>query len=400
MINNSVDQQDQVYEDGIAVDQFEHVYEDSTLTREESEDAQSTIDPNIPAEISYRVIDPDVYSLVRRYEKQTIVVPNFGQSKSIDGIENFQRGFVWRRNQMDRFLETLLLKYPIPGIILIDRGKDPEAENNRDIWYVLDGQQRITTLYKFLREDYRISSSSQVLDKYRGKRFKDLPQSEQDQLENYAINTTVIKSVPNSNNLSAIYKIYERINSGGTQLTPHEIRIAIYSGKLANRIEELNNQDTWRNIYGPKNDRLRDHEMISRILAMYTDWTSYNKPLKGFLNDFYQNNKAINDDLEEAITLFNKTTKILSESQSKSALRRGSDRRPINIAASEAIYVAIMVRLASGLELNKDQANEILNNLWDDEKFGYYVEGPTSDTFFVRARMSIAISAFLPNTDS
>ncbi len=50
-------------------------------------------------------------------------------------------GFVWRKPQMDRFIESLLLGFPIPGIMLV------EQSDKR--YLVLDGQQRIKTLAAF-----------------------------------------------------------------------------------------------------------------------------------------------------------------------------------------------------------------------------------------------------------
>lgn len=375
-------------------------YQEKTLTQEELEDSQQSIEPDNPAEITYRVIDPDIFSLVRRFDQGSIVIPSFGNINNFEDIQsndkvgvlgNFQRGFVWRRQQMDKFLETLLLRYPIPGIILIDRGKDPKT--GRDLWYVLDGQQRMTTLHRFMKKNYRISNSDQILKKFRGKKFDELDNFDREQLENYPINTTVIRSVPDSDNLKSIYKIYERINSGGTQLTPHEIRIAIYSGPLADRIEEINLWDIWRSMYGQKNTRLRDHELISRIIAMHLGWKKYTKPLKGFLNNFYEENQTITPAVIDAIKLFKSATQKLYAAQGAEVLRRGDKSRPINTAASEAVYVGLMSRMLIS-DISSEDINERLNKLWTDEEFQYFIEGSTSDKPFVENRIQICIEKF------
>ena len=54
-------------------------------------------------------------------------------------IPDFQRGFVWTKPQSDRFIESLLLGLPVPGIFL---WKDPQSGRLA----VIDGLQRLRTL--------------------------------------------------------------------------------------------------------------------------------------------------------------------------------------------------------------------------------------------------------------
>jgi hypothetical protein len=56
-------------------------------------------------------------------------------------VEGFQRRFVWKKFKMDRFVESLLLGYPVPAIFLV------QQPNKKML--VLDGQQRLRTLQYF-----------------------------------------------------------------------------------------------------------------------------------------------------------------------------------------------------------------------------------------------------------
>src|SRR5262245_2511282 len=89
-------------------------------------------DPD-PPRVAYQGSDFDVEGLVRRLERRDIVIPTFGHPEE-PPIETarFQRGFVWTKPQMDRFIESLLLGYPIPGIFLVQ-----QADKR---YLVLDGQ--------------------------------------------------------------------------------------------------------------------------------------------------------------------------------------------------------------------------------------------------------------------
>src|SRR5690348_3139591 len=72
-----------------------------------------------PEPISYSGADFDVEGLVRRLQRNDIVIPTFGHGDTSVETAGFQRDFVWRKPQMDRFIESLLLGYPVPGIFLV-----------------------------------------------------------------------------------------------------------------------------------------------------------------------------------------------------------------------------------------------------------------------------------------
>ena len=55
---------------------------------------------------------------------------------------DYQRKFVWNEKTQSQFIESLLLSIPIPTIFL--------AENDDDTLEVIDGQQRLTTVYSFI----------------------------------------------------------------------------------------------------------------------------------------------------------------------------------------------------------------------------------------------------------
>src|SRR5437588_4864108 len=118
----------------VNLDEGAELSETSDLTNEDQEaliEAESDARP-----VSYSGTDFDVEGLVRRLNRGDIVIPTFGHEIEPPlETARFQRGFVWRRPQMDKFIESLLLGYPIPGIILVQ-----QADRR---YQVLDGQQRV-----------------------------------------------------------------------------------------------------------------------------------------------------------------------------------------------------------------------------------------------------------------
>jgi Protein of unknown function DUF262 len=74
--------------------------------------------------------DYPVDGLVKRVESGDIFIPSF------------QRGYVWSLTRASRFVESLLLGLPVPGIFL---SKDEPSQK----LLVIDGQQRLRTLQFF-----------------------------------------------------------------------------------------------------------------------------------------------------------------------------------------------------------------------------------------------------------
>jgi Protein of unknown function DUF262 len=117
-------------------DEIEASLEDDSAD-EESLETIPELEP-----LTYFGTDFDVHGLVRRLNAKHIVVPSFDPViDSLSDVAGFQRKFVWKKTQMDRFIESLLLGFPIPGIFLVQQ---PDKS-----LLVLDGQQRLTTLQRF-----------------------------------------------------------------------------------------------------------------------------------------------------------------------------------------------------------------------------------------------------------
>ena len=134
-------------------DEFEEPIDLNEAEQEDLLEAESA-----PQQVTYSGQDFDVEGLVRRLNKQDILIPKFGHEDERITTAGFQRSFVWTRPQMDRFIESLLLGYPIPGIFLVR-----QADRR---YLVLDGQQRLRTLQHFYNGEFadRDFSLSNVTD--------------------------------------------------------------------------------------------------------------------------------------------------------------------------------------------------------------------------------------------
>ncbi|OCG75976.1 DUF262 domain-containing protein, partial [Microbacterium sediminis] len=302
---------------------------DDVLDVDESEAAARNTAP-----LTYFGTEFDVHGLVRRFNAEAIIVPAFDPQVELPDpkAQGFQRRRVWSRNQMDRFIESLLLGFPVPGIFLVEQpGKK---------YLVLDGQQRLTTLAAFFGDRFKLAN---VEDKFKGLTYSGLTDEQRRALDDTFIQAVIIRSPASVDEYESVYQIFERLNSGGTNLQPHEIRVALYGGTTVDAIRELNNGSDWRALYGAKNARLKDQELILRVLALSESSDEYSAPLKSFLNDFLGNHrKGEGIDLVALKQRFRSSAQVLNKALGRRAFRLGTQ---VNAAILDSVFVGVMARL-------------------------------------------------------
>lgn len=358
------------------------------LTKEE--EADLAFPSPKPPQVSYSGQDFDVEGLVRRLQRGDIVIPSFGDTPEDIETAGFQRGFVWRKPQMDRFIESLLLGYPIPGIFLV------RQSDNRML--VLDGQQRLRTLRYFYDGTLndRVFKLQDVSEEFQGASYESLPDELRRNLNNSFIQATIVTAQPDADNMDAIYQIFERLNSGGTQLTAHEIRVALYAGSVIDYLESLNRDSSWRSLYGKKNARIRDQELIARIIALYLRSNEYSRPLKTFINSFLDDNRPeVQEETKQAGDLFLKASVLLNDTFGPQSLRRASQQ--VNNAWTDALYFGVMQRLATSGEITERELRSGYQMLRESEEFQEVSTGPSADEHRVKKRLQLAAEAFENN---
>lgn len=360
---------------------------DPDLSPEEAAE-EGAVDPD-PARVAYTGTDFDVEGLVRRMARGDIVIPTFGEDlETDDPIETarFQRPFVWTKTQMDRFIESLLLGYPIPGIFLV------QQTDRR--YLVLDGQQRLRTLAAFYegiinKKEFSLQS---VAPPFRGLTYKTLSKEQRRQLDNTFIQATIVQADGSTESLDAVYQVFERLNSGGTQLTPHEIRIALYAGPLVEWIARLNSSLEWRSVYGSPARHLRDQELILRIVALLVAPGTYKRPLKKYLNDFMADHRRLEDlDVQGIERRFRRAAVLIATGPGEASLRPGG--AAINAALTEAVFVGLMRRLEAD-DIDSSAAAAGMERLLKEPELGVVIGRATADEESVRKRLALATKAF------
>ena len=330
------------------------------------------------AEISYDIssygADYDTEGLVKRINRGDIEIPPF------------QREYVWRINEASRFIESILLGLPVPGIFLAK-----EKDSNKLI--VIDGQQRLKTL-QFFYEGYfnpkeedkkrTVFALKKVQKRFEDATYNDLSEEDRRKLNDYLIHATIIKQESPEDDNTSIYHVFERLNSEGRKLTDQEIRTAIFNGNLIDLIKEINSDPTWREIFGKKSVRMRDQELILRFFAFYFFEKSYKKPMTEFLNIFSAKFRYISSDkAKEMKNIFIKTMERIYSAIGKNAFKLGSN---INAAVFDSISVNIARILDK--DIPENVLEEIYNNALGNADYQKSVTEATSDEKSVKGRFS------------
>ncbi|MFV8357841.1 DUF262 domain-containing protein [Flavobacterium sp. XS1P32] len=203
----------------------------------------------------------------------------------------FQRKYKWDNDGNERaskFIESCLMRIPLPACYF--------AENEFGNHIVIDGVQRITSIKRFFNDEFKLEGLT-VFDELEGKLFSELGDYKTE-LENTTIRCIILRK---ENPKELIQEIFARLNQGAVQLTPQEIRHAIYPGKFDNLLIELSNNPfiiSFGNGISGKNakDGRETNEMILRYFAMQNDLSNYEDKLSKYLDKFIEQNQNIEDD--------------------------------------------------------------------------------------------------------
>lgn len=331
--------------------------------------------------------DYPVDSLVKRMDSQDIIVPRFSWEPA-EGSEiiGFQREYVWPRPKADRFIESLLLGLPVPGIFLV------KEQSGRLL--VLDGHQRLYTLRAYYQGvihgiEYKLDN---IQERFVGKSYRDLDVEDRRRLDDSIIHATVIRQDEPTEDQSSIYVIFERLNTGGVNLQPQEIRVALYHGEFVRVLRTLNDNEAWRSLFGTKSKRLKDMEMILRFFAFYYYADSYRSPMKDYLNRYMASNQDLNRQSEDELTeVFERTTAIIAETIGAKAFR---PVRAVNAAVIDSVMTGVARRLAAGHIKRPNQLVASYEALLKNRGYMSAVETGTSQETNVTTRIKLATEAF------
>lgn len=183
--------------------------------------------------------------------------------KLINMQPDFQRhGNLWNKDKKSRLIESIILGLPLPSFYFYVDEKDEK-------WVVIDGLQRLCAISDFMVEQNLKLSGLQFLGEMHNKyQFEDFSYFEQLDMLMRPVTLNVISGASSA---EAKYIIFQRINSEGTQLSPAEIRNALFHGKAMDLIRKLAESQEFEKTTnnGVSQKRLLHYDYVSRFIAFY-----------------------------------------------------------------------------------------------------------------------------------
>jgi len=219
-------------------------------------DAEATAEAEFEI-ISFKTVDEIEKSIVESpfraiYQTNNFLLPQIkdvvDETRTVNLRPEYQRRSRWTSKQKSLLIESFILNIPIPPVFLF--------EGDFARYEVMDGQQRLLAIREFFSNQFRLSSLS-VLAPLNGRTYAQLPTRTKRTLERASLSAIVVlkesRSTLRDANSSRILElkkfVFERLNTGGKQLNPQEIRNAIYSGYFNDLIIDLTRNPLFTQIW-------------------------------------------------------------------------------------------------------------------------------------------------------
>jgi hypothetical protein len=227
-------------------------------------------------------------------------LPNFVEALKRTGWMElrpfYQRRPRWDAIRQSRLIESFIMNIPVPSLFVY--------ESALAKYEVMDGQQRITAISDFYSNQLKLRGLEQWPE-LNGRTYTKLPSEIRKGIDRRSISYTVLltESAETSEEKTLLRQmVFERLNTGGVELSQQEVRNCLYQGEFNNLLFELAKHDTFRSVWGlPKYSesersnppatllknsmysRMSDVERVLRFFAL-RHASHYQRGMQGFLD--------------------------------------------------------------------------------------------------------------------
>jgi hypothetical protein len=229
-------------------------------------------DPSIhavPAEaqtdevINDRYVRGDIRIVVEQARYPLKQVPELIRSADYNLQPEFQRRPRWSVAKQSRLIESFIINVPVPPVFLY------ETELSR--YEVMDGRQRLTAIADFYDDRFALEGLTEWPE-LNGRTYRELPDQVRRGIDRRYLSSIVLlhetaKSPVEADRLKQL--VFERINTGGEDLSDQEKRNALHPGVMNDLCIELSRHPSFCRMWDipePESDELR------AIAGEVADW--------------------------------------------------------------------------------------------------------------------------------
>lgn len=324
-------------------------------------------------------------------------------------IPPFQRNYVWDIKQASKLIESLIIGLPVPQMFFFE-------EEDKSL--IIDGQQRLLTVFYFMhgripKQNKRASLRKTIIergnlndellsdneyfadfklkllnnDELNGLSFENLGKYKE-KFKSRPIRIMHIKQIaPNEQDKeSSMFEIFDRLNTGGSNLSDQEIRMNIHYSSFYKMIDELNLNNKWRKLLGKEelDLRFKDFEILLRCIALANSFDEYKSAMKTFLNFYSHNAKSFDDttikNLKKEFEVFLESFELDDEDI--------ENKKNFQIGAIEAIYYVWLGKYRDGITIKITK--QIEESIKKDVSVFQKTNRSTTSKDSIEARIEIA----------
>ncbi|GLG90285.1 DUF262 domain-containing protein [Drancourtella massiliensis] len=307
----------------------------------------------------------------------------------------YQRTFRWDISQQSALIESILLNIPIPPIYVY--------QNERGKWNLIDGQQRLSTIFKFmgiLKQTHETDDDGEDISEYFQRepltRTKFLPSLEgkywddddetkslTDAQRRYIKRSKIlIIIIDKSSDEFAQYEMFQRLNTGGSHLSAQEIRNCILVMKNEEKYKSLRDMSHNPNFQSavPISEKDADEQGYMELVTKYfvlrysqfqvSDSENYNDFLTDEILRLIDNDSI---DFKKETELFNRTFELLHDVMDENAFKRYDTEKGKSCGAVlVGAYEAIIPGLTENIEFyceNRELLKDRIQNLYGSVQY-------------------------------
>lgn len=279
------------------------------------------------------------------------------RARQINLTPGFQRNTVWTLSDRQRLIESIVNGYPLPSIFLYKRQEEGSARSIHD---VIDGKQRIETLFMFMGEPGfgkdRFEVRLDLGDGFRSWSWKSI-QRKHPRLANSLLNFT-LQRIEVSGEFARIVDLFVRINSTGKKLTSGEKRHArFYQSAFLRQAEKLTTKHESflrenKVLTTGQLDRMKGHELMAELLMSIRKGGPINK--KSALDKAIGNESVNAAALQKSVVELNRTFALI-----KRIFPKLKETRFSNISDFYTLFMVLWELDREGFVLNNKTRNEM-----------------------------------------
>ena len=205
------------------------------------------LDPN-SFKCDYKVESWSISTLLD-YMKRGIVVIS----------EELQRQYVWDDVTASKFIESLMLRLPVPPVMLYVYG---------DKYYVLDGVQRLTTIVRFFEN--KLALTGVMWKAVRNKKFRELKEKYQNMFLTATIPVQIVKiEAPREVQVQVYLEVFRRVNLGAKRLKFTDILFCSMPTMAVQLIKDVARSPEFTKLFEPTEKEIRDMKHYFLSLALF-----------------------------------------------------------------------------------------------------------------------------------